>query len=326
MLCLLNNEMEMIMEVAMLIYNVATQNVTKETVRIPREDEIAWIRLFNPTPEEVKHVVGEMFECHPLLVEDCINMKQRPKLDRYKNQTFLTFYAVHPNDMVPLEMGIIIGSNYVITIYKDDIPFLEEVYHELQQIEGRMVNSGYILYHILDRCVDEYTLLVDHVEDQVERMERGIFRNPYIRISKDIFRLKRLLHQVRRYMAEEKTIMGAISHQNLPYTSKETDLYFIDIYDHISRVVDSLDSFREGLTGLLELQMGMKSDRMNEIMKTLTIVSSIFLPLTFIVGLYGMNLKNMPEMQWAYSYPAVWAVMIIITIGLIIFYKRRKWM
>jgi magnesium transporter len=253
-------------------------------------------------------------------------MKQRPKMDRYREQTFLSFYAFHPKDMTPIEMGIVIGKNYVVSIYKEEITFLEDIYHNLQQIEGRMENPGYILYHILDRCVDEYTLLVDHVEDKVDRMERGIFRNPYIRIAKDIFHLKRLLHQVRRYMAEEKTIMGAISHQNLPYTSKETDVYFIDIYDHISRVVDSLDSYREALTGLLELQMGMKSDRMNEIMKTLTIVSSIFLPLTFIVGLYGMNLKNMPEMSWPHFYPIVLIVMFLIAVGLIIYYKRRKWM
>jgi len=300
--------------------------VTEGEIRVPLEQEVVWIRMCNPTPEEVKHVVGEMFDCHPLLVEDCTSMKQRPKLDRYKNQTFLTFYAVHPNDMIPLEMGIVIGKNYVLTIYKTEISYLDAIYEDLKQIEGRMENPGYILYHILDRCVDDYTLLVDHVEDQVEKMERGIFRNPYIKISKDIFKLKRMLHQVRRYMAEEKTIMGAISHQNLPYTSTETDVYFIDIYDHISRVVDSLDVFRESLTGLLELQMGMKSDRMNEIMKTLTIVSSIFLPLTFIVGLYGMNLPNMPELNWNYSYPVVWAFMILVVIGLITYYKRKKWM
>jgi magnesium transporter len=300
--------------------------ITEDEIRIPQEDEVVWIRLLNPTAEEVKHVIGDIFKCHPLLVEDCINMKQRPKMDRYREQTFLSFYAFHPKDMTPIEMGTVIGKNYVVSLYKEEITFLDDIYHDFQQIEGRMENPGYILYHILDRCVDEYTLLVDHVEDKVDRMERGIFRNPYIRIAKDIFHLKRLLHQVRRYMAEEKTIMGAISHQNLPYTSKETDVYFIDIYDHISRVVDSLDSYREALTGLLELQMGMKSDRMNEIMKTLTIISSIFLPLTFIVGLYGMNLKNMPEMSWPYSYPVVLIVMFVIAVGLIIYYKRRKWM
>jgi magnesium transporter len=247
-------------------------------------------------------------------------------MDRYKNQTYLSFYAVRPKDMTPIEMAIVIGKNHVVTIYYDEITFLDDIYEEFQKVEGRMENSGSILYHILDRCVDEYRLLVDDVEDKVDKMERGIFRNPYIRIAKDIFHLKRLLHQVRRYMAEEKNIMSAISHQNLPYMSTDADVYFIDVYDHISRVVDSLDSYREALTGLLELQMGMKADRMNEIMKTLTIVSSIFLPLTFIVGLYGMNLKNMPEMSWPYSYPVVLIVMIVIAVGLIIYYKRRKWM
>jgi magnesium transporter len=309
-----------------LIYNSTNQKITEDEIRAPQEAEVIWIPMLKPTTEEVKHVLGDIFKCHPLLIEDCISMKQRPKMDRYKNQTYLSFYAVHPNNMTPIEMAIVIGQNYLITIYYEEITFLNELYQEFQQYDNRMENSGAILYHLLDRCVDEYTMLVDHVEDKVDKMERGIFRNPYIRIAKDIFHLKRLLHQVRRYMAEEKIIMGAISHQNLPFMNNEADVYFIDIYDHLSRVVDSLDSYRESLTGLLELQMGMKSDRMNEIMKTLTIISSIFLPLTFIVGLYGMNLKNMPEMSWAYSYPVVWIVMIVVAVGLIIYYKRKKWM
>jgi magnesium transporter len=310
----------------MLIYNEMNQKITEEEIRAPQESEVVWIRMLKPEVEDVKHVLGDIFKCHPLLVEDCINMKQRPKLDRYKQQTYLSFYAVHPKDMTPIEMAIVIGQNYVITVYNDEIAFLDELYLEFQQIEGRMENSGSILYHLLDRCVDEYTLLVDDVEDRVDRMERGIFRNPYIRIAKDIFHLKRLLHQVRRYMSEEKTIMGAISHQNLPFMSKEADVYFIDIYDHISRVVDSVDSYRESLTGLLELQMGMKSDRMNEIMKTLTIISSIFLPLTFIVGLYGMNFRVMPELNWTYGYPIVVCIMFAIIVFMVIYYKRKKWM
>ncbi|MBC7981962.1 magnesium/cobalt transporter CorA [Candidatus Parcubacteria bacterium] len=310
----------------MLIYNATNQKITKAEIRAPQETEVVWIRMLKPTAEEVKHVLGDIFQCHPLLIEDCIIMKQRPKMNRYKDQTFLTFYAVHPKKMHPIEMGIVIGQNYVVTLYYEEINFIDDIYEEFQQVDCKMENPGYILYHLLDRCIDEYRLLVDHVEDKVDRMERKIFQNPYIRIAKDIFHLKRLLHQVRRYMSEEKTIMSEISHHNLPYMSNEADVYFIDIYDHISRVVDSLDSFRESLTGLLELQMGMKSDRMNEIMKALTIISSIFLPLTFVVGLYGMNFRVMPELDWVYGYPIVVFIMFVITVLMVIYYKRKKWM
>jgi magnesium transporter len=314
------------LEAAMLVYNLSNQTVSVEQDRIPAENEVVWIRLFQPAPEEVKHIVGELFQGHPLLVEDCINLNQRPKMDRYKNQTHLVFFAIEPKKKLPLEMDIVIGQNYVITIHKDEIPFLEEVYTEFQEIEGRMQNPGEILYHILDRCVDEYVIMVNHVEDQLDWMERGISRNPNMRIAKDIFSLKRVLHQLRRIMSDEKTIMGAVSHQNMPYTVQEKDVYFIDIYDHISRVIDSIDIFRDSLSGLLELQMAIKSDRMNEIMKTLTIISSIFLPLTFIVGLYGMNFHNMPELNWKYGYLGVIVLMVVIASGLIIYYRRRKWM
>jgi magnesium transporter len=310
----------------MLIANTETGEVREEhIVRVPANHEIAWIRLKDQEPEEVKRILDSMFHCHPLLVEDCIKLNQRPKLDKYKTNMFLTFFAMKPRDLTPLEMGIVIGSNYVVTIYKDDIPFLDEVYREMLEIEGRMDHAGEIVYNVLDRCVDEYGEIVDHIEDQVEKMERGLYRNPNIRIAKEVFRLKRKLHQLRRIFAEEKTIISALSHQDNPYIRQEADVYLFDVYDHISRVVDSVDVFRESLTALLELQMNLKSDRMNEIMKTLTVFSTLFLPLTFIAGVYGMNFHHMPELNWHYGYLYVWGVMAAVVIGMIVYFKRKKW-
>lgn len=309
----------------MLLYDTTTEELREEAIRMPNESEVAWIRLFQPNPDEVKNVLCGMFNCHPLLVEDAVKLNQRPKMDKYKNNIFLTFFAVLPKELKPVEIGIVIGPNYLITVYKEEIPFMDEFYRECQSIEGRMVHPGNLLHALLDHCVDEYSDIVDHIENRVEKMERGIYRNPYLRVAQDIFQLKRNLHQLRRIIAEEKTILSAISHQTFPYTRQEDDVYFIDIYDHISRVVDSLDVFRESLTGLLELQMSMKSDRMNEIIKTLTLFSSIFLPLTFIVGLYGMNFKWMPELNWHYGYLFVWVLLILVGVGMWYYFKRKRW-
>jgi magnesium transporter len=307
----------------MLLYHTITETHTEEPPRIPLENEVAWIRMLNPSPEEVQQVLG-MFQCHPLLIEDAIKLNQRPKMDKYKNNIFLSFFAIH-KELKPIEIGIIVGSNYVVTVYKEEIPFLDTLYQECLDRSERMTHPGHILHSLLDHCVDEYSQIVDHIENRVEKMERGIYRNPHIKIAQEIFQLKRTLHQLRRTITEEKTILSAISHQTFPYTKPEDDVYFIDIYDHISRVVDSLDIFRESLTGLLELQMSMKSDRMNEIMKTLTIFSSIFLPLTFIVGLYGMNFRWMPELEWHYGYFFVWALLIIVGVSMWIYFKRKRW-
>jgi magnesium transporter len=309
----------------MLLYHTTTGEVREEPTRMPLGDEVAWIRLFKPTSDEVKNVLCNMFSCHPLLVEDAVKLNQRPKMDKYKNNIFLTFFAVVPKLLKPVEIGIVIGANYVITVYKEQIPFMDQLYRECQTFEGRMSHPGHLLHALLDHCVDEYSDIVDHIESRVEKMERGIYRNPYLRIAQDVFQLKRTMHQLRRIIVEEKSILSAISHNTFPYARPEDDVYFIDIYDHISRVVDSLDIFRESMSGLLELQMSMKSDRMNEIMKTLTLFSSIFLPLTFIVGLYGMNFKWMPELHWDYGYLYVWILLISVGVGMWLYFKRKRW-
>jgi magnesium transporter len=309
----------------MLVFNKQTNDITKENVRMPHEDEVAWISLLSTQQEQVRQVLVDFFHCHPLLVEDCIKLNQRPKLDRYKNNFLITFFSLSKS-LKPLELAIVIGHNYIVTISHEPIPFLDRLYEEFQQIEGRMEHPGDILYHILDRCVDEYVEIVNQLEDQVDRLERNLHRNPYIKIAHDIYRHKRSMHRMRRIFVDERIILSMISHQSFPYTRQETDVYFIDIYDHISRVIDSLDIFRESLSGLLELQMNMKSDRMNEVMKTLTIVSSFFLPLTFIVGIYGMNFRWMPELDWQFGYFAVWIIIIVVAISMWFFYKRKKWL
>lgn len=309
----------------MLIYNSSTGETTTEKVRKPLDNEVVWIRLKNPDPSETKYVLSNLFESHPLMVEDCIKLNQRPKMDRYKNNIFISFFAID-NQYNPLEIALVVGPNYVVSIYKDDIPVLESLYEEFKSIEGKMKYPAQILYHIMDRCVDEYAQIIDHVEDKVEQWEEAVHQNPYAQISHEVFHLKRTTHVLRRIFIEERTVLGTLTHQQFPYSAPEADIYFVDIFDHISRVMDSIDMFRDSLMGLLEMQISMKSDRMNEIMKTLTILSTIFLPLTFVVGLYGMNFKDIPEYNWDFGYPYVWGLMIVLVIAMIFFFKKKKWM
>ncbi|MFD0694691.1 magnesium/cobalt transporter CorA [Paenibacillus sp. GCM10027628] len=308
----------------MLIYNKTTKHATTEKVRKPNENEVAWIRLRAPDSSEIKHVLSDLLDSHPLMVEDCIKLNQRPKMDRYPNNIFISFFAID-QDYNPLEIALVIGPNYVVSIYKQDIPVLDNLYEEFIKIEGKMEFPAQILYHIMDRCVDEYVKVVDHIEDKIEEWEEAIHENPYSKIAQEIFRLKRTISVLRRVFIEERTLLGSISHQHFPYTMPEADVYFVDVYDHISRVVDSIDMFRDSLTGLLEMQISMKADRMNEIMKTLTIWSTIFLPLSFVVGLYGMNLKGIPEYSWDFGYAYVWGVMIILVLVMVVFFKKKKW-
>jgi len=308
----------------MLLYHMEKETVHEAPDRAPGPNEVAWIRLENAPPEEVQHVLGDLFQCHPLLIEDAIKLNQRPKMDNYKNNALLTFFAM-TKELKSREIAIVIGPNYCITLSREPIAFLDQLYREMTQIEGRMEHAGAILHALLDRCVDDYSQIINAIEDRVDKMERAVYRNPAVRIAQEIFQMKRTMHKLRRVIVEEKSLVSLISHRTFPYTRQEDDVYFADIYDHISRVVDSLDIFRESLAGLLELQMSLKSDRMNEIMKTLTLVSTIFMPLTFIVGVYGMNFKIIPELDWNYGYLYVWLLMLVVGVLMWLFFKKKRW-
>jgi len=309
----------------MLLFDSHTKSVRETDVRMPGDGETAWIPLIGASAGEIERLLGDLFRCHPLLVEDCVKRNQRAKLDRYDTHLLLAYFHVDQN-LSTVEIEHVIGPNYVITVCPHEVGWLRDAAEEFRRSGRHMEFAGGILHRLLDRCTDHYATVVDKVDNVLDGHEQAVFRNPQVRISEEVFRLKRKLHRLRRILADEKIALGQLTHEQFPYSRQEADAYFIDVYDHLSRVLDSIDAFRESITSLLDLQLGMKSDRMNEIMKTLTIISSIFLPLTFLVGLYGMNFRHMPELKWKYGYPAVWAVMLLVAGGLWWYYKRKKWL
>lgn len=306
----------------MLIYKNGAVRVVE--TRTPEADEIAFLRLLKPDEAEIKSVIGEQYQCHPLIVEESIKLGHRSKIDIYKDHALLTFYTIKENWHV-VELSIIIGKNFVIVIYQEELSFITKLREEFLRDPDKMKNSGSIVYHLLDECVARYLDLVDSVEEIVTDMENEIYENPFAKLAHRIFEMKRKLHSLRRLFSEERNVMGTLMHSDFPYTKEETNFYLMDVFDQLSRVVDSIDTFRESLTGLLELQTSLKGDRMNAIMKTLTIVSTFFLPLTFIVGLYGMNVKGVPEFEWDFGYAYVWGVLILVSIGMYLLIKKKKW-
>lgn len=309
----------------MLLFDTHSKAVHETDTRVPNEGETAWIPLIGSSEDELQHILADVFHCHPLIVEDCIKLGQRPKLDKYDKHLLLTFFHVNP-DLSTVEIEHVIGPNYVITVCPEEVDSLQRAREDFLRSSRYMEYSGAILYRLLDLCVDDYANVVDKIDDIIDKHERAVFHNPHVRIAGDVFRLKRRMHTLRRILADQKIALGQLTHQQFPYSRQEADVYFIDIYDHISRVLDSIDAFREAMTGLLELQLNMKSDRMNEIMKTLTIISSIFLPLTFLAGVYGMNFHFMPELKWKFGYPALLTLMLLVALGLWWYYKRKKWL
>lgn len=305
----------------MLLYD--GYSVTRVKNRRAQNHEQVFLPLLNPKPEDVRRVVGEVFDCHPLVVEDCLQENARPRLNIYDDHAFFPFYFLR-DDWQLVEVAVVMGHNFVIAILREPSPFLAELEDTFERSPEKMKQPGRILYEFLDTCIHHYLDFVDSVEDTVDEMENQIYESPMNTLAPTIFSLKRQLHKTRRVFSEERTVIESLMHVTFPYTQPDDNTYFADLFDHITRIVDGIDNFRDALTGLMDLQMSLKSDRMNSIMKTLTVVSTFFMPLSFIVGLYGMNVK-VPEYGWTYGYLWVWGWMIASVVGLWIYFKRRGW-
>ncbi|QQE78351.1 magnesium transporter CorA family protein [Alicyclobacillus sp. SO9] len=304
----------------MLIYKNGT--IVKSEVRRPCDDEIAFIYRANLSDDEIQHIIGDVFECHPLVVEDCKSWGQRPTIDMYDDYFYMSFYVLK-NEWDLYEMSIVAGKNFVIAIFPEEEPLIETLKNTLFRSPNKMKSTGMLLYEILHSCVQGYSDLVDTVDDFVNKSENQIYKNPHTNLATKIFKMKRKLHKVRRIFTEEREMIGSLMHAR--FFQEEDVRYLADIFQHASQVVEMVDTFRDSLTGLIELQMSIKGDRMNEIMKTLTIVNTIFLPMMFIVGLYGTNI-HLPEYRWAKNYLWLWGWLLFSLSFMIIYFKRKKWM
>lgn len=298
-------------------------SVVESPVRRPNAGELAFVVLEGASEAEIRHVVGDIFQSHDVVIDRCLSPIERPKLSLYADHVFFPFYFLR-DDWELIKVSVMMGEQFVIALFDEPMPFLDELLDEYQEEPEKMRHPGRMLYEFLDFCVHRYLDFVDQIEDTVDRMESEIYESPQNNVAPDIFSLKRSIHKIRRTFGDERTVVERIMHANFPYSRQEETVYFVDLFDHINRIVDEIDGFRDALTGLLDLQMSLKSDRMNQIMKTLTIVSTFFMPLSFIVGLYGVNLK-VPEYQWAYGYLWIWGWIVASVVGLWIFFRKRGW-
>jgi len=311
----------------MLVYRDKSVNV-ETAVRKPNTGEIVWIHMEAPKEEDVKHTLGEVFGCHPLVIEDVLKFGQRPKLDHYPgpnaDHAMLCFYALRP-DFTNEKFFLVFSNNFIITVTQRKMNEVDAIYSKAMTYPETMESTGQVVYHLLDTCVDESFSVMDSLEEQIDELQEKVFDHPEAQVAKIIFQLKRQVHNLRRLASDGRNVIGMLSHETFPYTKKQHAVYFVDVYDHTSRVVDALDGARDNLSGLLDLQTAQRANQMNEVMKTLTIINTIFLPLAFIVGLYGMNVKGVPEYRWSFGYAYVWGLLIVVTAAFAIYFKKKKW-
>lgn len=294
--------------------------------------QLIWISLENAKPAEIGKIMGDIYHLHPLVIEDCLSEGyQSPKVDDFSKYISILVHTVRPdgnvNILETMELNIVLGDNFLITVFKEsDNQPIREVMKALKQDERLYRNGADFLCHaVLNRLVDDYMPVLDHLDEEIEWLEDQVLSKPTPNTLERILNLKHTTMALRRIVGPQREVMNRLSRDEYDVIDKQSRIYFRDIYDHLVRIQDLTESIRDLESGAMDIYLSSTSLRLNEVMKALTIVSTIFLPLTFLAGVYGMNFVHMPELHWSLGYPLVWLIFVLIVAGMMIFFKKRGW-
>lgn len=296
-------------------------------------DGVLWVSLEQPTEAEIFTILRDTFNFHPLAIEDTqTGNYQPPKVDDFGDYLFIVIHALRPGsqsgELETMELDCFLGSNYLVTSYlSPEMPPVHDVWERLQR-DARLLERGadFLCHAILDHLVDSYMPIIDTMDKEIDQLEDIVVLNPRPIILQRILDLKHSTMTLQRIIAPQRELMNKLSRENLPLISPDNRIYFRDIYDHLVRVHDLSETVRDIMTGTLDTYLSSASNRLNEVMKALTIVSTIFLPLSFLAGVYGMNFEYMPELQWRYGYLGVWVLFITLIVGMLGFFRYKHWL
>ncbi|MBW6480621.1 MAG: magnesium/cobalt transporter CorA [Bacteroidales bacterium] len=301
---------------------------------LPLKDntEISWIDIKGVHNTELISQIGEHFQIHPLVLEDILNTRQRPKIDFYDDYIFAVMKMISWNDknksIETEQISLIIGQNYVLSFQEKEDDIFDPLRERIRKGKGRIRNMGsdYLAYAMLDITVDNYFLVLEGIGEHMELLEEKLLRNPDKDILKEIYVFKRENLLLRKAVWPLRELISQFERSDISLIKKKTRPFLRDLYDHTIQVIDTVETNRDMTAGLLELYLSTMSNKTNEVMKVLTIIATIFIPLTFIVGIYGMNFDNMPELQWPWAYFAVMGIMGLIAILMLWYFRRKKWL
>jgi magnesium transporter len=293
---------------------------------------VLWINLEGLHDLELIQHFGECYGLHPLVLEDIVNTSQRPKIEDYGDYIFIVARMIRlskDNVIETEQVSLVLGSGYLLSFQEGiDGDVFETVRERIRNGRGRIRthNSDYLCYGLIDAIVDSYFSVLEGMGEQVEDIEEELAAGPTQQILKRIISLKREIIFMRKGVWPLREVTAALERGESDLISDTARIYFRDTYDHTIQVIDGVETFRDLLSGMLDLYLSSMSNRTNEIMKFLTVVGTIFLPLTFIVGVYGMNFKEIPELQWQYGYLYCWLFMLAIAMCMVFYFKRKRWM
>jgi magnesium transporter len=306
--------------------------VIEEAFTYVDENTITWINLNGLNNTEQIEQLGQHYKLHPLIIEDIASTNQRPKVDEYDDYLFVVLKMLYfdKDQQLKIEhVSFVLGSNYVLSFQESEGDVFDSIRDRLRTGKGRVRSLGadYLLYLFMDAIVDNYFSLIETFGDKIELLEDNLFdKNLENNITADIQILKREILRIRRAVYPLREVVNKLEKNENEFVHEKTSHYLRDLYDHIIQVSESIDIYREMIWGLMDMYMSTISNKMNEVMKVLTIMASIFIPLTFLAGIYGMNFENIPELKFQNGYYVLLGTMLLIFLGMIYYFKRKKWL
>lgn len=284
-----------------------------------------WVDFDSPSHEEAA-LLDRVFHFHPLAIEDCLHFLQRPKMDYYGDYNFFVLHALNQRTLDAEEVDLFVGGNYVVSFHLQQSEELEEVWEKISVNEAIWAKGPvYIAYLVMDKLVDQYFPAVYLIEEAVDKLDDNLKRANGNRLMDELFDIRGDLLKLRRTINTMRDLLYRILNSERLAAFKEHHVYFVDIHDHLLRLSELIESNREMTADIRDSYTSFNSNRMNSIMMTLTIISSIFIPLTFIAGVYGMNFEFMPELKSHYGYFIVLIVMVLIGVGMYLWFRRKGW-
>ncbi len=294
------------------------------------ENTVTWLDINGLHHVQNLQKLGDCFSLHPLVLEDILNTNQRPKIEDYGDYLYLVLkilnYRADENELNSDQLSLIVGRNFVISLHENDEALFNSIRERLKS-KGRIRRAGadYLAYSLMDLVVDQYYVILEQLGETIEDLEEELVSHPLSQTLHQIHQLKRTMIILRRSVWPLREVLSQLERRESPLIQESTALYFKDVYDHIIQVIDTIETFRDMLSGMLDVYLSSVSNRLNEVMKVLTIIATIFIPLTFIAGVYGMNFENMPELKWRWGYFIIMGLMALIAGVMLVFFKKRKW-
>ncbi len=293
-------------------------------------NNLAWVDLEHPSSREFE-ILKNVFDFHPLALEDSQQPSELPKIDHFDDHIFIVFhklgYNMKEKEAEMKEYNIFLGKNFIVTVHyfeSEDINGIMELYRKNPRLFAK--GCDFALHRIIDSTVDKYLPMVNQWDNRLEELEDRVIEGKRENVMEEILSIKRDIAELKKSVAPQREVINRLTRKDFRFISEKAKVYFTDIYDHINRVYSILEMDRELTAGIFDAYLSVTSHKMNEVMKALTIIATIFIPLTFVTGLYGMNFRFMPEIEWQHGYLMAWTVMIAIAVIMLAYFKKKDWL